>query len=190
MELSATFDQALVYASQIHRTQHRKGSGIPYFSHLMAVAALVLENGGSETEAIAALLHDAVEDQGGMARLDEIRRLFGPAVAEVVAGCTDAWGEPKPAWEERKRRYLEHLPQAAPATLLVSSADKLHNARTILEDYRQFGETLWPRFSHGKPGILWYYRALATAYRRAGAPERIVAELERVLDELEKMAGR
>lgn len=187
--LSERFTEALVYAAEIHRNQVRKGSGIPYFSHLMAVAALVLENGGGETEAIAALLHDAVEDQGGAPRLDAIREKFGATVAEIVAGCTETLIDPKPGWEERKRHHLLRLPRADSATLLVSAADKLHNARTILADYRELGEELWPRFSRGKQGILWYYRASAAAFREAGAPARIVNELDRVMAELEALAG-
>ena len=190
MELSERFDQALLYASRIHRAQCRKGGAIPYISHLLAVAALVLENGGSETEAIAALLHDAVEDQGGLARLAEIEQLFGAAVAEIVAGCSDSWTDPKPAWEERKRHYLERLPQASSGTLLVSSADKLHNMRTIFADYQEVGEALWSRFSRGKPGILRYYRALQLEYQRLGASRRIVTELDRILSALEDRVGR
>ncbi len=189
MELTEQFDRALVYAAALHRRQTRKGSGIPYLSHLMAVAAIVLEHQGSETEAIAALLHDAVEDQGGAPRLLEIRERFGAGVAEIVAGCTDSWSTPQLAWADRKQNYLRRLPGASAGTLLVSVADKLHNARTILADYRELGAALWLRFSHGKQGILWYYRALVTAYRAAGAPPRLVNELDRVMTELERLAG-
>ncbi len=187
--MSERFTEALVYAAETHRNQVRKGSGIPYFSHLMAVAALVLENGGGETEAMAALLHDAVEDQGGAPRLNAIREKFGATVAEIVAGCTETLIDPALEWEERKRRHLLDLSQSGAAILLVSAADKLHNARTVLDDYRELGEELWPRFSRGKQGILWYYRASVAAFREAGAPARIVNELERVLAELEALAG-
>lgn len=184
--LSPLFTEALVYATELHNLQKRKGSGVPYISHLMAVSSLVLEYGGNETEAIAALLHDAVEDQGGRERLAEIQTRFGAAVALIVTGCTDAWTDPKPAWRKRKEDYIAHLQQVAPSVLLVSAADKLHNSRTILSDYREIGDHLWERFAGRKDGTMWYYRALITAYRQAaGAPPRLLAELERVVSELE-----
>lgn len=157
--LTSKFEDALVFASQIHSKQIRKGSEIPYISHLLAVTALVLEAGGGENEAIAALLHDAVEDQGGQARLTEICEKFGPEVALIVAGCTDAFEEPKPEWWERKQKYLAHLSEATAPVLLVSLADKLHNARCVLEDYRELGEQIWNRFKTGKKGTLWYYKS-------------------------------
>lgn len=184
MELSARFEEALVYATRLHARQVRKGSGIPYISHLLAVAALVLEYGGNEDEAIAALLHDAIEDQGGDATRQEIRRRFGETVTEIVNGCTDADTTPKPPWQPRKEAYIRHLHDASPSILLVSSADKLHNVRTILGDYRVVGEDLWGRFKAGKEGTLWYYRALLTVYQERGITP-LIAELERVLCELE-----
>ena len=158
--LTSSFEKALVYAYRVHADQKRKGSGIPYITHLLAVTALVLEAGGNETEAIGALLHDAVEDQGGRERLVEIKEKFGPEVAAIVEGCSDALEKPKPEWWERKRRYLAHLPEASPSVLLVSVADKLHNARCIVADYREIGEGLWRRFNTGKEGTLWYYQEL------------------------------
>jgi (p)ppGpp synthase/HD superfamily hydrolase len=187
--LSPLFTEAFIYAARLHSLQKRKGAGIPYISHLMAVSALVLEYGGNETAAIAALLHDAVEDQGGRERLAEIQAKFGAAVAEVVAGCTDAWTDPKPAWRQRKEDYIARLKEVSPAVLMVSAADKLHNVRAILSDYREIGDALWGRFAGRKEGTLWYYRALLTAYRRPGAPSRLVAELERVVSELECLVG-
>jgi len=165
--LTDRFDEALSYASRLHRDQRRKGTDIPYISHLLSVAALVLEHGGDEDQAIAALLHDATEDQGGEATLIDIRGRFGDKVAAIVADCTDAWEEPKPAWRQRKENYIAHLPQKAPASLLVSLADKTHNARAILNDYRRIGDDLWPRFNGGKEGTLWYYQSLAAVYNNS-----------------------
>jgi len=186
--LSARFEDALVYAARLHARQARKGTSVPYVAHLLGVAALVLEDGGDEDEAIAALLHDAVEDQGGAPTLAAIRGRFGERVAAIVAGCTDSEDVPKPPWRERKERYLAELATASPAVRRVSVADKLHNARAILADYRQQGEALWARFSGGRAGVLWYYRALADLHRtRTGGP--LAAELERVVAALERVAG-
>jgi (p)ppGpp synthase/HD superfamily hydrolase len=165
--LSDRFDEALAYASRLHREQRRKGTDIPYVSHLLSVAALVLEHGGNEDQAIAALLHDAVEDQGGEPILQEIRQRFGNAVATIVADCTDSWVEPKPEWRQRKEAYIAALPEKQPSSLLVSLADKTHNARAILTDYQQLGDDLWSRFNGGKEGTFWYYRSLAAVYREA-----------------------
>jgi GTP pyrophosphokinase len=151
------------------------------------VASLVLEHGGSEDEAIAGLLHDAIEDQGGDATRQEIRRRFGDAVTAIVDGCTDADVVPKPPWRARKEAYVAHIAQGAtPSVRLVSSADKLHNARCIVSDYRALGDGLWSRFKGGREGTLWYYRALCDAYR-AGGGTPILAELERTVSELEKL---
>jgi GTP pyrophosphokinase len=149
---------------------------------------LVLEEGGGEDEAIAALLHDVVEDCGGVPRLVEVRELFGEGVAAIVAACSDSQGEPKPPWRARKEAYLAHLPQTSPAVRLVSCADKLHNARSILADYRRYGEDLWRRFKGGREGTLWYYRTLVTAYQTAGGPP-LLEELARVVAELETLTG-
>ncbi len=160
MTLSSRFDDALVLSSQLHRGQTRKGTTIPYISHCMAVSSLVLEHGGDEDAAIAGLLHDAVEDQGGEATLRIIRERFGDAVADIVADCTDAWVTPKPPWPERKEAYLRNLPGKGPASLLVSLADKAHNAAAIAADYRLLGEALWSRFNGGRDGTIWYYESL------------------------------
>lgn len=140
-ELTPRFEAALVYASQVHAGQKRKGTEIPYIAHLLSVAGIVLEEDGDEDEAIAALLHDAVEDQGGQARLEDIGSRFGDRVAEIVEGCTDADTIPKPEWQERKERHLAHLRGASSSVLEVSAADKLHNARAILAGYRIHGES-------------------------------------------------
>jgi len=187
--LGSRFDEALALATRLHATQLRKGTSIPYVAHLLSVAALVLEAGGDEDQAIAALLHDAVEDQGGAATLAEIRRRFGDRVAAIVDGCSDTDQVPKPPWRRRKEVYLEHLAEAGPDVLLVSLADKIHNARAVLADLRVLGDGLWPRFSGGKDGELWYYRRLADTFaaRRPGA---LADELGRTVAEIERLAGR
>jgi (p)ppGpp synthase/HD superfamily hydrolase len=186
-QLGPRFDQALQYASELHRQQARKGTTIPYISHLLSVAALVLEDGGSEEEAIAALLHDAVEDQGGQSTLAEIRRRFGEQVAGWVMELSDTDATPKPPWRERKDDYLEHLANASPEVLRISLADKLHNAQSLHKDLRREGRATWARFNGGKTGTLWYYRQLADLFQRKLASPR-AAELEAVVSELEALA--
>jgi (p)ppGpp synthase/HD superfamily hydrolase len=186
--LTPRFEEALVYANRLHVRQRRKGSDIPYISHLLAVCSLVLEYGGGEDEAIGALLHDAVEDQGGEATLQEIRLCFGEAVAAIVSGCSDSDTIPKPPWRERKERYIAHLSAATAAVRLVSMADKLHNVRTILLDYRQQGAALWGCFKGGREGTLWYYRAALDAFKSVETTP-LVAELERAVVELETLRG-
>jgi len=185
--LGPRFEEALGLACELHREQWRKGSGTPYVAHLLSVASLVLEHGGGEDEAIAGLLHDAVEDQGGKATLERIRGRFGDGVAEIVAACSDSDTVPKPPWKERKEQYLKHLVDATPRARLVSAADKLHNARSVLADYRVIGEELWERFQGGREGTLWYYRALVGAFRRSGGGP-LVDELERVVTQIEELA--
>ena len=162
--LTDRFDDAFRLAHRLHRRQTRKGSGVPYISHLMAVAALVVEHGGDEDQAIAALLHDAAEDQGGPATLAEIRTAFGDGVAAIVTDCTDAWSEPKPPWRARKEAYLAALPGKPARSLLVSLADKTHNAETIVADHQVLGDALWDRFKGGAEGTRWYYGALAGVF--------------------------
>jgi GTP pyrophosphokinase len=186
--LSARFEEALIYATRLHATQVRKGSGVPYVAHLLAVASIVLEHGGDEDDAIAALLHDAVEDQGGATTRQEILRRFGPAVVVLVDGCTDADVLPKPPWRARKETYIAHVRDAPAAVRRISAADKLHNARSILADYRALGEALWSRFTGGREGTLWYYRALVEAYAAAGSSP-LVEELARVVTELERLSA-
>lgn len=187
--LTDRFDEALAYASRLHRAQTRKGAGIPYVSHLLAVAAIALENGADEDQAIAALLHDAVEDQGGLAQLEAIREHFGESVAQIVADCTDAHEEPKPAWHPRKEAYIASLAHKPPRSLAVSLADKTHNAAAINADLRAHGEAVWSRFTGGKGGTLWYYRALANAFR-AHAPGIAAERFVREVDEMEELAAR
>ena|SRR5947209_7579740 len=186
MKPSPRFEEALLYTTRLHAGQTRKGSAIPYISHLLAVTAIVLEHGGSEDEAIAALLHDAIEDQGGDATRQEIRRRFGSTVVEIVDGCTDAEVIPKPPWRPRKETYINRMYTASSSVRLVSAADKLHNARTILNDYRILGEALWQRFHGGKEGTLWYYRELVKVYKSHGSTP-LIDELERVVKELEEV---
>jgi (p)ppGpp synthase/HD superfamily hydrolase len=186
--LTNRFEGALLYATRLHAHQTRKGSRVPYISHLLGVTALVLEDGGDEDQAIAALLHDAVEDQGGPATLEEIRSRFGEHVAAIVEGCTDAFTSPKPPWRQRKEAYLAHLRQAGPDVRRVSLADKLHNARTILVDLRRNGEGVWWRFNGGKTGTLWYYHSLVEVFRETDRSP-MVAELVSVLAEIEKLSG-
>ncbi len=187
MSYTARFDEALVYAAAVHRDQTRKGSDVPYVTHLLAVAAIVGENGGTEDEVVAALLHDAPEDAGGEARLEDIRARFGDAVAGIVAGCSDTFEDPKPPWRERKRAYIAHLADAPNSVRRVSAADKLHNARSVVQDYRTLGEGLWNRFNGGREGTLWYYRAVVVALRRSGGGP-VVDELDRAVTELERIA--
>jgi (p)ppGpp synthase/HD superfamily hydrolase len=186
-KLSERFDEALTYAAGLHRTQTRKGGDIPYLGHLLSVASLIIEGGGTETQAIAGLLHDAVEDQGGAPVLAEIRDEFGDDVATIVDECSDTDVVPKPPWKQRKQDYVDHLRDASEATILVSLADKLDNARAILRDYRTDGDELWQRFSvHDPQEHLWYYRSLLAVYQDRN-PTWLVAELERVLGELEAL---
>jgi (p)ppGpp synthase/HD superfamily hydrolase len=186
--LGIRLQRAFRYAAAKHDGQTRKKSAVPYLSHLMAVASLVLEAGGDEDMAMAALLHDVVEDCGGMPRLREIRKQFGPRVAKIVEGCTDSFGEPKPEWLVRKKDYLREVTHADAETRLVSASDKLHNVRTILADYRQHGEAIWTRFNGKKEGTLWYYRALCDEYQRRNR-NRITLELAIAVEELERATG-
>lgn len=181
--LTDRFERALVYAARLHAHQRRKGTHIPYTAHLLGVTALVLEDGGDEDEAIAALLHDAAEDQGGRRTLEKIAEKFGDRVAHIVAGCTDAFGEPKPAWKRRKEEYIAHMKTAPEEVLRVSLADKIYNAQSVLISYRQMGEKTWDRFNGGKEGTLWYYRALLVVFREVYHSE-FVNEFGRIIDTL------
>ena len=182
--LTERFEEALGYAAHLHALQKRKGTSIPYVAHLLSVTSLVLENGGDEDQAIAALLHDAVEDQGGLPTLQEIRRLFGERVARIVDGCTDAYVHPKPPWRKRPEDYLAHLRHAEADVLLVSLADKLHNARSILRALRRDGPQSLSRFNGGRSGTLWYYRSLVTIFQELD-DSLMVAELAEVVAEIE-----
>ena len=187
--LSERFTAALTYATQLHASQVRKGSGVPYITHLLGVASIALEYGANEDEAIAALLHDAIEDQGGAATREEIRRRFGDNVTAIVDGCTDSDTTPKPPWRQRKQAYIAHLATASHSVLLVSAADKLYNTRSILKDYRIVGESVWERFQGGgKEGTLWYYRSLVIAFYQTGTTP-LIEELELVVSELEMLVA-
>jgi (p)ppGpp synthase/HD superfamily hydrolase len=186
--LGIRLQRAFRYAAEKHEGQARKQTAVPYLSHLMAVASLVLEAGGDEEMAMAALLHDVVEDCGGMPRLREIRKQFGARVARIVEGCTDSFVEPKPEWIERKNEYLREVKRADAETRLVSASDKLHNVRTILADYRQDGEAIWKRFNGKKEGTLWYYRGLSDEYQRRNR-NRVTRELAMAVAELERLVG-
>ena len=179
--LTIRIDDAFLYAHKLHRDQTRKGKPIAYISHLMTVSAIVIENGGTEDQAIGALLNDAAEDQGGHETLEEIRRLFGDAVAAIVYDCTDAWVEPKPEWRQRKEAYLANLPGKPPSSLLVLLADKVHNAEAILFDYRKLREHLWGRFTGGADGTRWYYGALVDVFAVAMSDCRLTDRLRRAV---------
>jgi (p)ppGpp synthase/HD superfamily hydrolase len=188
--LTPRFVEAVQYAAEKHGTQTRKASDIPYLGHLLSVAGLVIEADGTETQAIAALLHDAAEDQGGEETLAEIREKFGADVATIVDACSDTFDTPKPPWRQRKESYIRHLPGASDDAILVSLADKLDNARAILRDFRAHGDELWQRFTVQDPQLhLWYYRSLLEVYA-----ERInnwmVDELRRVIEALEDAIRR
>ena len=190
----ADFSRALAFATELHARQVRKQTDIPYISHLISVAGLVLEHGGNRDEAIAALLHDSIEDcsedfPGGVHALRaRIRAEFSPEVLEIVEGCTDSETVPKPPWQERKERYLEHLATASPSIRLVSCCDKLHNARAIVADLRVIGGALFERFTAGKVGTLWYYGALAEAFERAPVPGP-AGELRRTVAVMRELAA-
>ena len=189
MPLTSRFEDALTYAVRLHAGQYRKGTRIPYATHLLSVASIALSHGANEDEAIAALLHDAIEDQGGATTREEIRRRFGDKVTEIVDGCTDAEVMPKPPWRPRKEAYIAHLRKASPSVRLVSASDKVDNARAILADYRVLGESLWGRFHGGKEGTLWYYRELVKAFRENG-PHPLIDELDRMVTEIEALARK
>ena len=189
IKLGPRFLKAFEFAAKKHAGQTRKASTTPYIAHLMGVTSLVLEAGGDEDLAIAALLHDVVEDCGGAPMLREVRRRFGKRVAKVVDGCTDADTSPKPPWRERKENYLRHLAYADADTRLVSAADKLNNVRSIVSDYREVGEFVWERFNGGREGTLWYYRSLRDEFLRHER-NRVTRELELAVDELESLAAQ
>jgi (p)ppGpp synthase/HD superfamily hydrolase len=187
--LSERFRRALAYAARLHARQARKGTARPYLAHLLGVTATVLTHGGDEDEAIAALLHDAVEDQGGRPTLQKIRRQFGRRVARIVEDCSDADTVPKPPWIERKKKYLRHLGHANRSACLVSAADKLYNAREVLDDLRVVGERVFDRFQAKKQRTLWYYGQVERIVRRK-IPAALASELRRVVQELQRESRR
>ena len=186
--LTERFDEAVRYAREVHEGQTRKGTHIPYIAHLLGVSSIVLDDGGTEDEAIAALLHDAAEDHGGRARLEDIRSRFGDAVAKIVEDCTDSWETPKKPWAERKMEYVEHARKLPPSSLRVSVADKVHNTYAILRDLRNEGESVWQRFNAKPDDVMAYYQSLVRAYHEAGGG-RLVNELERIVRGIEREMG-
>ena len=192
--LSGRFLEAVAFAHRVHDGDTRKGTAIPYVAHLLSVCGAVLADGGDEDEAIAALLHDTLEDHADTVSREEIAIRFGARVLALVEVCTDTpagyRGGSKPPWRERKTAYLEHLRRTPASELRVSVADKLDNARAVLADYRELGEALWPRFNGGREGQLWYFRSLVDGFRHAGVRGRLIEELERVVSELAWLAVR
>ncbi len=186
---SRRFSDAFDYALLAHAGQTRKGTDVPCIAHCLAVAALALEAGGDEETAIAALLHDVVEDCGGPPRLEEIGNQFGETVARIVAECSDTDQAPKPPWKARKQAWLDAFPRSSPSAQLVATCDKLHNARSILADLRTVGDAIWMRFSGGREGTLWYYASFIALCRRTTLPPGLVDELDRVVDELHSLAA-
>ena len=189
MILGDRFVAAVALAVELHAHQARKGNGLPYVGHLLATASLVLEHGGDEDQAIAALLHDGPEDQGGEATLARIRDRFGDRVADIVAACSDTFESPKPPWRARKEAFLARLPEESPAARLVTLADKVHNARTLVEDARVEGPATFDRFTGGRDGTLWYYRTLADRLAVL-APGALADELLRLAATMESLAQR
>jgi (p)ppGpp synthase/HD superfamily hydrolase len=180
--LTSRYDEAFRYAHELHGTQMRKGTSIPYLSHLMIVSGLVIENGGTEDQAIGALLHDMTRQRIRVAR-KRYRRSGGALVSpwpKMVSDCTDSWDEPKPECQPRKEAYLAKLAAKPPQSLLVSLADKTHNAEAILFDYRVLGDALWVRFNRGAEGTRWYYRSLANIFSEV-MPGRLSDRLSRAV---------
>jgi (p)ppGpp synthase/HD superfamily hydrolase len=185
---SHRFLLALEAAATMHAAQRRKGSDIPYVSHLLGTCSIALEYGADEDEAIAALLHDAIEDVEPTEAARAAVARFGERVLTIVEGCTDADTHPKPPWRERKKHYIAHLAEADASVLLVSASDKLHNARSILTDLRRTGDAVWARFNASRDETLWYYRALVQAFRRNPAHNSdLIDELDRTTAEVERL---
>ena len=186
------FRDALVWAAELHEDQNRKGGTVPYVAHLLGVVSIVLEHGGSEDTAIAALLHDALEDQAHKMSEGEIRARFGEAVERMVVECSDGTPEEQQdrshdRWFARKKKYIADIAGKSEGALMVSMADKLHNVRSMLEDYRAQGESLWERFTTGREGNLWYYGAMVDAYEKRVGRTRLWGELARTVSELRNL---
>ena len=187
--LTDRFQQALIYAAQVHDGQSRKGGeSIPYLAHLMSVAALVLENGGGEDEAIAALLHDAIEDRGDRTNIEELRERFGDQVAFIVDACSDTDQRPKPPWQGRKQAYIDRMQTAPVAVLRVACADKVHNARSTLSDLHVYGPATWGKFGSTVEQQLWYYQTLSELFSRR-LPGPLSDELARLVAEITERAA-
>ncbi len=188
MPLTDRFTRAVELALELHREQTRKLSDTPFAAHLLRVTGLVLEHGADEDTAIAAVLHDAIEDQGGPGTRTLIGNRFGQRVAAIVDECSDTDQTPKPPWRQRKQHYLAHLATASPSARLISAADKLDNIRSLLTSYRQSGEEIWKHFRGGREGTLWYYRSVLAVLRQTG-PSTLVDELSRAVAEFEQAVG-
>jgi (p)ppGpp synthase/HD superfamily hydrolase len=186
--LTNRLDHAFSYAHEVHAQQVKRGTSVPYLGHLMGVSSIVLDDGGGEDEAVAALLHDAAEDHGGRERLEDIRSRFGDAVARIVEDCTDSWGAPKPSWLVRKRAYIQRARTLPASSLRVSAADKVHNTYAILRDLRNTGEQVWERYEASADDVLSYYESLVRAYREAGGG-KLVDELERIIRGIHREMG-
>ncbi len=187
---SKRFSEALSWAHDLHREQARKGTSIPYIAHLLTVAGMVIEQGADEDTAIAAVLHDAVEDAGGESTRVEIERRFGPRVAAIVTAVSDTGISPKPHWRERKEIYLASIPTMSPEALLIATADKLHNVRTTLADYRRMGDAVGAKFNAGRDsqgGVFATF--LAAVEARSDGPTALLAELRQIDAELFHMPG-
>jgi len=186
--MSERFEDAMLYAARLHANQHRKTNQTPYIAHLFAVTAMVMEAGGDEDTSIAALLHDSVEDQGGIETLEKIKERFGNKVARIVEECTDAFTHPKPPWRERKLAHIERIKTCSSEALLVILADKVHNSRAMLADYDNLGESIWDKFKGGRDGTLWYYKSLMPIFKER-TRGYLVDELARLVDEVERTDG-
>ena len=184
MALTSRYDEALAFASELHREQERKGSHIPYLTHLLSVSALVIEGGGDEEQAIAGLLHDALEDQGNKTSYDDLAERFGTRVADIVRACSDTEVVPKPPWRVRKEAYLAHLPDEPDEVLLVSLSDKLHNARSMALDLGTAGPAMWDRFSAGRDEQLWYLSSLLGVFEARLPGHPLTRELALTLERL------
>lgn len=183
------YAEALQFCFEIHQKQYRKGdSRIPYLSHLLAVSALVMEQGGNEDEAIGALLHDSAEDCGGRPMLEKVRKRFGDAVANIVEGCSDTLAEDAEAWKPRKERYIAHLKVADPSTQLVAACDKFHNLSNTVRDLLTYGDSQWEKFSKGPSDQVWYYEECCRVFDAAGLP--IARHMRRELDLLKELAAQ
>lgn len=187
--LSERFERALTYAAQLHANQVRKDSRTPYIAHLLAVAGLVMEYGGSEDEAIAALLHDALEDQPNQGLTSrEIETQFGSQVLAIIQACSDTQSHPKPPWRTRKDGFLKQLAGAPPSACLVIAADKLHNTRILVREYREHGEAVWQRFKGGREGTLWFNRSIHSLLKERGClADSLLSELDEAITALETL---
>jgi (p)ppGpp synthase/HD superfamily hydrolase len=185
--MSERFVVAVELANELHGDQIRKGTKVPYISHPLIVSGIVLQHGGGEDEAIAALLHDTVEDCGGKPVMVRIRKRFGDNIADLVDGCSETDIQPKPPWRERKDGYIESIKSANPSVRLISCADKIHNASSIISEYRKVGERVWDRFKANKTETLWFYTSIINAMRASGENRPILDELVIVVEELKSV---